>query len=299
MLTRSDRCSHLSEARDEPLAGTASTVRSWLLLEHPGPWGRDAPTDARLPEGLGREIRRRCNTAHVRPLLIRRAPGNVSTEGVACFAIRSGPETPWIETTMLGDIGEALSLDLEELGRGERPGLEPHERPLFLVCTHGRRDVCCAERGRPLALELSNAFPDETWESTHIGGDRFAGNLLAFPHGLYFGRVRPAEAAGVAGAYLDGQLALEHLRGRSCYPMAVQAAEIGLREREGLEGIDDVELEGAARDGDLVTATFSTPAERVTVTLFVEATAPHFLTCRSRREEAAPAYRLVSIEGAS
>ena len=285
--------------RAESLAGTASTVRSWLLLEHAGPWGHDAPADARLPEGLGAELTSRCRAAGVRPLLIRRAPGLSTTVGVTCFAVRSGPQAPWIEAAKLDAFADALGLDLAALGRGERLGLEPHDRPVVLVCTHGRRDVCCAERGRPLAQALSRAYGEETWESTHIGGDRFAGNLLAFPHGLYFGRVRPAEAAGVAGAYLDGQLALEHLRGRSCYPMAVQAAEIGLREREGLEGIDDVELEGAARDGDLVTATFSTPAERVTVTLFVEATAPHFLTCRSRREEAAPAYRLVSIEGAS
>ena len=298
MLTRSDRCSHLSEARDEPLAGTASTVRSWLLLEHPGPWGRDAPTDARLPEGLGREIRRRCNTAHVRPLLIRRAPGNVSTEGVACFAIRSGPETPWIETTMLGDIGEALSLDLEELGRGERPGLEPHERPLFLVCTHGRRDVCCAERGRPLALELSNAFPDETWESTHIGGDRFAGNLLAFPHGLYFGRVGSVDGARVANAYVNGRIALEHFRGRSCLPFVVQAAEIALRERESLDGIDDVAFDHAERHGDVHRATFVTGSTRVTVTVAVEASEPRFLTCQSVGEESPPGYRLVSIEKA-
>jgi hypothetical protein len=60
VLTRSERCSQASEARDEPMAGTASTVRSWLLLEDPGPWGRDALRDARLPERVGLELQRRC-----------------------------------------------------------------------------------------------------------------------------------------------------------------------------------------------------------------------------------------------
>ncbi len=296
MLTRSERCSHESQARAESLAGTASTVRSWLLLEHAGPWGRDAPSDARLPEGLGAELASRCRAAGVRPLLIRRSPGANASSGVTCFAVRSGPATPWIERTTLGELGEALEVDVDALGRGERPGFEPHERALFLVCTHGRRDVCCAERGRPLAVELSSAYPEVTWESTHIGGDRFAGNLLAFPHGLYFGRVRPKEAASVAGAYLEGRLALEHLRGRSCYPMVVQAAEVALRERAGLTAIDDVTFERSERNGDLVTATFATPAGHFTVIVAIEASAPHFLTCRSGREEAAPAYRLVSIE---
>jgi hypothetical protein len=298
LLPRPERCSHESEARAESLGGTASTVRSWLLLEHAGPWGRDAPADTRMPEGLGAELERRCRAAGVRPLLIRRSPGADASTSVTCFAVRSGPGKPWVETSKLETIGDALELDLDAIGRGQRLGLEPHERALFLVCTHGRRDVCCAERGRPLAEALSRAHPDETWESTHIGGDRFAGNLLAFPHGLYFGRVRPEEAAGVAGAYLDSRVALEHLRGRSCYPFALQAAEIALRQREGLDGIDAVAPEHAERDGDVLTATFSTPAGRRTVTLAVEASEPRFLTCQSLREEAAPAYRLVSIEQA-
>jgi hypothetical protein len=298
VLPRGERCSQESEARGEPLGGTASTVRSWLLLEHPGPWGRDVPADARLPQGLGVELERRCRAAGIRPLLIRRSPPATASSGVRCFAVRSGPAAAWVETTTLGEHGEALELDLAALGRGERLGLEAHDRALFLVCTHGRRDVCCAERGRPLADSLSRAYADETWESTHIGGDRFAGNLLAFPHGLYFGRVGPAQAAGVAGAYLDGRLAVEHLRGRSCYPMVVQAAEVAIRERDALDGIRDVSFEHAERDGDLVAATFSTPAGRVAVTVAVEASAPTFLTCQSRREQAAPAYRLVSMERA-
>ena len=298
MLPRPQRCSHESEARDESLAGTASTVRSWLLLEHPGPWGRDAPTDSRLPGGLGAELARRCRAAGVRPLLIRRAPRAEPSHGVTCFIARSGPETPWIETTTLGEIGQALELDLDALGRGEPLGLEPHRRPLFLVCTHGRRDVCCAERGRRLAEALSRAYVDETWESSHIGGDRFAGNLLAFPHGLYFGRVSPEQASGVAAGYLDGRLALEHFRGRSCYPMAVQAAEIALRRETGLVRVDEVALVRARRDGDRLVATFSTPTRAATVTLAVGASEPHFLTCHSRREEAAPAYRTVSIDQA-
>ena len=32
------------------------------------------------------------------------------------------------------------------------------------------------------------------WQSSHIGGDRFAGNVVFLPEGLYYGRVEPAEA---------------------------------------------------------------------------------------------------------
>ena len=44
------RCAAAALARDEPLAGTASTVRAFLLVENAGPWGTDALHDARLPD---------------------------------------------------------------------------------------------------------------------------------------------------------------------------------------------------------------------------------------------------------
>jgi hypothetical protein len=278
------------------MAGTASTVRSWLLLEDPGPWGRDALRDARLPERVGLELKRRCHAAGVRPLLIRRASSNASAaDGLACFAIRSGPEPPWIERIRLAKVTDALDLDLPPLGRGVRPGFEPVDGPLFLVCTHGRRDVCCAERGRPLAQAFAAAVPGATWESSHVGGDRFAGNLVAFPHGLYLGRVRPDEAAELARAYADGRVSPRHLRGRSCYAMTVQAAEHALRTREGLDRVDDVGLERTERRPGVSTSTFRTPMGRFSVSVAIEESAPSFLTCRSLAAETAPAYRTIAI----
>jgi hypothetical protein len=278
------------------MAGTASTVRSWLLLEDAGPWGRDALRDARLPERVGLELLRRCRAASVRPLLIRRvSPDATVSQGLTCLAIRSGPEPPWIERTSLANVGDALDLDLPALGRGVRPGFEAFEGALFLVCTHGRRDVCCAERGRPLARALAAAFPDRTWESSHVGGDRFAGNVVAFPHGLYLGRVGSDEAAGVARTYIGGKVSLEHLRGRSCFAMPVQAADHALRERLGFDGVDDVELVRTHERDGVTAATFRTPAGRFEVIVHIDASEPALLTCHSSEEEPAPAYRVVAV----
>ena len=46
--------------------------------------------------------------------------------------------------------------------------------PLLLVCTHGRRDACCAQFGRPTAMALARRYGTAVWETTHVGGDRFA-----------------------------------------------------------------------------------------------------------------------------
>src|SRR4029453_16448102 len=93
----------------------------------------------------------------------------------------------------------------------------------------GRHGACCAERGRPVAAALAQAHPDETWEVSHIGGDRFAGNLLVLPHGLYYGRLEPVTALAAAGAHRSGELGPAPRRGRSGYAMPVQFAEIALR----------------------------------------------------------------------
>jgi sucrase/ferredoxin-like protein len=298
-VTAVPRCSERSEASAEPMLGTASTVRHWLLLEHDGPWGRDALLEGRIPGGLGHELRRRGLARGVRVLLIRRADRGSTRRGragpVTCFAVRSGPGNAWIERVGLDRLRDALDVDLDALGRGERPGLEPLDGSLFLVCTHGRRDPCCAERGRPLAKTLAHAYPDQTWESSHIGGDRFAGNLLAFPHGLYFGRVPPDQAPHVARAYVEGRIALEHYRGRSCLSMAAQAAEHFLREERGLRGIDEVVLERSRSVGEATVARFLTPTERLEVRVRRDLGSPRLLTCHSAREEAPPAYLLDGI----
>ena len=276
------------------MGGTASVVRSWLLIEHAGPWGQDAFVDARLPDGFAAEMTVRCRAAAVRPLLIRRVAGEAGA-GVRCFAIRSGPEPPWIETTTLDDLADALELDIEALGGGSSPGLEAHADPVFLVCTHGRHDRCCAERGRPLALSLAARYPEQTWESSHFGGDRFAGNVIAFPHGVYLGRVTPVDAERVVGEYTAGRLDLDHVRGRSCYAMAVQAAELELRTAQGHVGIDDVAFEAVRRSADRVVVRFRTPRGRFEVRLDIDEVEPQFLTCRSETRLSAPRYELASI----
>jgi hypothetical protein len=292
-----ERCSARSEGRGEPLAGTASTVRSWLLLEHDGPWGDRPMLDARLPEGLGGELRALDRTLGIRVLLIRQ-PDRDAPETGTCFAIRSGPERPWIERTRLARPGDVLDLDLEALARGDRPGLDPHEGCLFVVCTHGRHDPCCAERGRPLAQWLSVARPGETWESTHVGGDRFAANLLAFPHGWYFGRVAHDAGTVVADAFADGRVDLAHARGRSCFAIDVQAAELFLRAERGLDGLEDVGHVSLERTRARSAVVFDTPAGRYRVVVERSGAPPMRLTCHAAEERAAPSFELIDVEEA-
>jgi hypothetical protein len=233
-------CSARSSALGEPLLGTASRYRFWLLVEQPGPWGHDALTDSRFPPDVGAVLDRRGRTLGIRVLLIKRRD-DPEPAARRCFAAYTGVKERRITSFEVGDPAELLGLDLRALTGARFVGFgEPVAGPLFLVCTHGKHDQCCARHGAPLYRELAGV--PEAWESSHIGGDRFAGNLVCLPHGIYFGRVPPGDARSVARGYTDGRIDLRYHRGRSCYSPAVQAAEHHLREEGGLEGVDDLAL---------------------------------------------------------
>ncbi|WP_028643981.1 sucrase ferredoxin [Nocardioides sp. URHA0020] len=291
------RCAAESLLRDESPAGTATHVRTWLLLEHVGPWGERALRDARLPEGLGVELERRATEHRAKILLVRRYSSTPDGEGLRVFAAYADPVRPRLEAGRLSDPREILDVDLGALRAGGTSGLAAYDGALFGVCTNGRHDVCCAEKGRPVAKALDAAHPEETWEVSHIGGDRFAANLLVLPQGLYYGRLDPVSAISVAGSHLAGELDLDHLRGRSSQPMPVQAAEILLR-RELAETREDALVLAARSSGaGLTTATFTVggAAYDVVVRTTRDSGTAARLTCKASRDNPLPAHELVSI----
>jgi hypothetical protein len=288
------RCSAASRELAEPLEGTASTVRAFLLVEAPGPWGVDAVRDCRMDDAVKQRLLALERNHRVRPLLVRRHGGGAGG-GTRVFASYVHTDRPWVETAVLDDVRHLLGLDLTGLGSGETPGLTPHEDPIFLVCTHGRHDACCAERGRPLAAAMTQAAPENTWEVSHIGGDRFAANLLVLPHGLYYGRLEPDDAVGFVEAHLAGRLDVEHLRGRSSYPFFVQAAEIYLRRHLGLHRIEPLRLAEHSRHGTETRAVFAVDGSLWEVHVHAEVAEPRQLTCRAGAPSSGFAHVLLGI----
>ena len=279
------RCAVASEDRTESMAGTASTVRSFLLVEHPGPWGIDALRDARMPEGIGPELRARVAGSGTKVLLIRRPAGASSVAGVRVFAAYAHHADPWLETTVLDDLRQVHDLDLEALAAGRSLGLDPHPGSVLAVCTHGRHDVCCAERGRPVAAGLAEAFPEQTWEASHLGGDRFAANLLVLPHGLYYGRLEPDTARLVARLHAAGELDLDHLRGRSGLATPLQAAEVALRRYIDERRLSTVRFVSRTVADGVTDAVFDVAGRRYAVAVTsTRGDDLQRLTCRALRE---------------
>jgi hypothetical protein len=290
------RCSAESLARDEQLFATASLVSSWLLIEQPGAWGPEALSESRFPSEVMAEIGSRVGNG-VRILLIRHR--EEPDERRRMFMAHSGGvgRTPWLTAASFTEPEEILDLDLGSLRTGES-GATTINDPIYLVCTHGRHDICCADKGRPFYRAMSEIRPDQAWEVSHIGGDRFAGNLLVLPRGDYFGRLEPKDADSLVAGYEAGRLYVAHHRGRSIQPRLVQAAEHFLRDAEGLSGFDDVSVAEYRRSShdraEVVFRGQNDTRYRVEVTAH-ETRDPDYLTCRAEQPGVQVAYELVSL----
>lgn len=222
---RAQWCSAIRAAQGEDVWASAPvTISTWLLLEHPGPW----PSRG-LPDDLDDATVRLLEDAEergVRVQLIRRLRERRRPARAVILAGRGG-ERGWAERREVASLAELSTLDLDALCAGSPPGfgrrVDPAS-PVVLVCTHGRRDVCCARLGRPVAVELDAALPGQVWETTHVGGDRFAANVVTLPGGQYHGGLTVGDAARMAEAIRDGEVVLDRWRGESGVPSAEQAA---------------------------------------------------------------------------
>lgn len=244
------RCSALAEQLDEPMIGSVDHRLRWLLVEDRSAWGRDAVHDL-----FGPDVVARAKELRLRLLLVRRQEGDPAAD-----AVRRAILVDTVNREMaIRTITDPAELSVE--GAATLPVAEfgaPMTDPIFLVCTNGKRDACCALRGRALIGALSVDHAERVWECTHLGGHRFAANLVCLPHGLVYGRVVAGDGPRLADAYLDGRLDPLLLRGRSAWPAPAQVAEQALRGRLNLDGVEDLTLLEADIDGSRADVTLAT-----------------------------------------
>ncbi len=252
-------CSDGSAAAREQLAGSAPQAVAWLALEQNGPWGAKAFTQSHLDAGLGRRVEEAAAAHGVRPALVRR-PGRHADDPVdpgpaaghdprRVLLAHTSPGGTWLLEGTLAQPEDVMALDWDALRAGNRdavrrslPSLVPADRSHLLVCTNGTRDVCCAVKGRPVALGVAARHPDRVWEVTHTSGHRFAATAVLLPAGTLHGRLDVAGAEGLLAAADRGETVLLGSRGRSTYPPAGQVAELAVREAVGETGLDALEV---------------------------------------------------------
>lgn len=255
-------CSDGSVSVEEPLAGTSPYAVAWVALEQNGPWGARAFTDSHLDPDVGRALEETAARHDARPSLIRR-PGRHADPPEARHARRgvlvahTRPGRSWLLHGTVEDPAELLGLDWAALQEGDAdavrrslPSLRPTDRPHLLVCTNAKRDVCCAVKGRPVALGAAVEHPEQVWEVTHTSGHRFAPTAVLLPAGTLHGRLDVAAAGELLRTAEKGLTVVQGSRGRSTWPAPAQAAELVVREREDVLELDALDVAAHRQTGE-------------------------------------------------
>ncbi|HEY5249110.1 MAG TPA: sucrase ferredoxin, partial [Dermatophilaceae bacterium] len=202
-----DACSVLWDDAQGSALGTAPAALFWVALEQGGPWGARAATQSHLDPDLGKTVDRLCQNAGGRFLLIRR-PGTHADPGQGTgqkartqrvYVAGGLAGRPWLLEADLADptrLTRLAALSIETLTSGALgairdalPELALSPRPVLMICTNTRRDLCCSVRGRPVAIESASQRPGQVWECSHTGGHRFAPTGVLLPHGQTLGRL--------------------------------------------------------------------------------------------------------------
>jgi hypothetical protein len=231
------------------MASAPEASRAWLLIEYRRPWPQH-PLDAELPgplraaacaaAALGVRVQLIRGPRHRRPARVTPAPsGDAGAAGV--FLGWTAGSRPWLRRGRVTSAEDLAGSDLDSVAAGRVPAFgTPVTEPLFLVCTQGSRNVCCARFGCSLSRTLASQHPRQVWETTHVGGDMYAANLVILPHGLYYGPVGEQSAAAAIAAYQRGEVILDRYRGRAGLPHTRQAAEHTAMIHTGRRAIRDL-----------------------------------------------------------
>jgi hypothetical protein len=254
-------CADRAEDAGDPLEGSAPPADHWFLIEHGGAWGRHVIPGARLDRDAVHALSVWAAHHAARVQLIRPSgKRHRQREFRRWYRIDSRPGHESVRTGLFGDEREIVDI-VADLNAGEI-----QDEPLYLVCTHGRHDPCCAVRGRPLAAAVDGRYPGRTWEVSHVGGCRFSASMVLLPHGYVLGGVPAESGPAIVDRYRNGLIAPAYLRGRSSLQPAVQAAQHHARIATGDFGVDALRLvEMRPLDPGLWLVVFAKPDSTVIV----------------------------------
>lgn len=294
-------CSELSLEMGESMAGSATPIDAWFLLEYTGVWEAKATDDNDLPRPVQEWLNEQLILMGNGRVQFIRQSRPVDATGISFFVVLSREVTPLLYHFQLNDYEELLKLDLSTIRSGDGDYDDfLRSDPLYLVCTNGKRDRCCARVGVTLFQALAGRVGDAVWQSTHLGGHRFAPTLVTFPDGAFYGRLTPADLDAFVTAQQRGELYLDNLRGRCCYDKVTQAAEQFLRQKTKMRQRRDVRLlDEEPLDEASWAVSFRAPAEGETHRIILTremSPAERIVSCSPLKAKPVAQFRFISHE---
>jgi len=197
-------CSFRSMQGDEPISGTAMTAKQYLFISWPKKfWARNQFDSVGFPQTLVEYLGGLQRDRGIVTKLAYRQGETKKDFSDLLFM----PAGLVYENVAIGDIAETLAGYLGGLPDVKYQRSEPGGSFLFL-CTHGKRDNCCAKFGQPIISELERValerqFHLNVWECSHIGADRLAATGVTFPTNFMYGRMRVENIPQIVDSLID------------------------------------------------------------------------------------------------
>ncbi|MCI4671202.1 MAG: hypothetical protein MRZ79_23890 [Bacteroidia bacterium] len=253
-------CAQNSKDMGNPLIGTVKPFSYLFLLEYPGTFEAKAVGQSSLPSEVKDHISVGLKSissqmGSARLLLIKNQASQQESEK-SLFVFHNDPQNPVVRRYTLERYEQLLRAPLKNLI--DPKGGDPVEKPMYLVCTNGLRDKCCSKFGFPLYRKLYQSLdnPEKyVWESSHVGGHRFAGNIVTLPNGCFYGFVEEEDIDELVSKTENNEMLASRLRGRSSIPNVAQAVELFLRENQNDWKLSSFEWEGIHDLGDALLIT--------------------------------------------
>ena len=249
MTTNQLTCVQASLDVGEDAFGTATKYGMYIAIEWNQPWPAKAVpafVAKEFPEEKGKKWQEKLKDLPTPKVqLIRRPNTKEERDGIISVYVAVTTELhPHMYAFEFSTYDEILELDFQAMLKKDDKYKESEiKQRVFLVCTHGRRDVCCAKEGLPLFNEMNDFASEEVWQTSHVSGHRFAANVLCLPHGLMYGRVGVDKVIEVVQSYRQGRVLHQFYRGRACYDKLEQAAEYFLRLKSSRDSLNSFELQ--------------------------------------------------------
>lgn len=213
----------------EDLYATTPHMERFVLIEYNHAWEEKAFENSKLISESTKQYLNKCieNRIFSRLFLIKNKSSAQAV--IRIFLVDNRQQAPYYKQIKIAHYEQLQNLDFKVLF--EDPAGKKQD-PFYLVCTHGKVDMCCSKFGLPILKKLEE-FSADVWQVTHVTGDRFAPNVVQVPYGHYYGHLKMEEMEQFYAALINNKIYSPKYRGRSCHSKPAQAAEHFLRNHTG------------------------------------------------------------------
>ena len=288
-------CSEISLDSKEQLFGTTPKVNYWILIEYNSEWEENVLKSINISQAVKSKISELLQSReYTRLQWIKRVNNN--DDLITLYFAESTELNKNLYKRQIAAYEDILRLNFKNIHTDNYRS----ETPLLLICTHNSYDSCCGKQGFSLYKDVCDDNYFDVWQTSHLGGHRFAPNVLLLPEGLYYGRVDSSKYETIKNDFINNQLSIEILRGRSFHDKYIQAADHYLRISIGNSDFDSLNYISSGKlNEQAICVNFKYAASNSSYKVIIEEL-PAIMEicpgCNDRKMKTISQFRLLNIE---